>query len=30
IIGYGYMTMDEARGFTPSLDFPEEGTNRLI
>lgn len=30
IIGYGYMTMDEARGFTPSLVFPEEGTNRLI
>jgi aspartate 1-decarboxylase len=30
IIGYGYMTMDEARSFSPSLVFPEEGTNRLI
>ncbi|MBP5982148.1 MAG: aspartate 1-decarboxylase [Fluviicola sp.] len=30
IIGYGYMTMDEARNFTPSLVFPEEGTNQLV
>ena len=30
IIGYCYMTMDEARNFTPSLVFPEEGTNQLV
>jgi aspartate 1-decarboxylase len=30
IIGYGYMTMDEAKTFKPSLVFPEETTNRII
>jgi aspartate 1-decarboxylase len=29
IIGYGYMTMDEARAFRPSLVFPDEFTNLL-
>lgn len=30
IIGYGYMTMDEARGFKPALVFPDEMTNLLV
>ena len=30
IIGYGYMTMDEARSFKPSLVFPDEFTNLLV
>lgn len=30
IIGYGYMTMDEAKTFKPSLVFPEEMTNKII
>ena len=30
IIGYGYMSMEEAKQFTPSLVFPDEQTNRII
>lgn len=30
IIGYGYMTMDEAKTFQPSLVFPDETTNLLV
>ena len=30
IIGYGYMSMDEAKLFKPSLVFPDEQTNRII
>jgi aspartate 1-decarboxylase len=30
IIGYGYMTMDEAKVFKPSLVFPDELTNLLV
>lgn len=30
IIGYGYMTMDEARVFKPSLVFPDEFTNLIV
>lgn len=30
IIGYGYMTMDEAREFQPSLVFPDEKTNLIV
>jgi len=30
IIGYGYMSMDEARVFKPSLVFPDELTNLLV
>lgn len=30
IIGYGYMTMEEARVFKPSLVFPDELTNLLV
>ncbi len=30
VIGYGYMSMEEAKNFQPSLVFPEEYTNKLI
>ena len=30
IIGYGFLTMDEARNFSPSLVFPDETTNLLV
>jgi len=30
IIGYGYMTMEEAKNFRPSLVFPDELTNLLV
>jgi aspartate 1-decarboxylase len=30
IIGYGYMSMEEAKQFKPSLVFPDEQTNRII
>ena len=30
IIGYGYMSMDEAKTFQPSLVFPDETTNLLV
>lgn len=30
IIGYGYLTMEEARNFQPSLVFPDETTNLLV
>jgi len=30
IIGYGYMSMDEAKVFQPSLVFPDETTNLLV
>jgi aspartate 1-decarboxylase len=30
IIGYGYMTMDEAKGYQPSLVFPDETTNLIV
>lgn len=30
IIGYGYMSMDEARSFKPALVFPDEMTNLLV
>jgi aspartate 1-decarboxylase len=30
IIGYGYMTPEEAKTFKPSLVFPEEFTNKII
>lgn len=30
IIGYGYMTMEEARGYRPALVFPDETTNLLV
>ncbi|MFY7990278.1 MAG: aspartate 1-decarboxylase [Fluviicola sp.] len=30
IIGYGYMSMEEAKQFKPSLVFPDEHTNRII
>jgi aspartate 1-decarboxylase len=30
IIGYGYMTPDEARSFKPSLVFPNEMTNLIV
>ncbi len=29
IIGYGFMTMDEAKSFKPSLVFPNEHTNLI-
>lgn len=29
IIGYGFMDMDEARNFKPSLVFPNEETNLI-
>lgn len=29
IIGYGYMTMDEAKSFKPSLVFPDEKSNLI-
>lgn len=30
IIGYGYMTMEEAKNFRPSLVFPDETTNLIV
>ncbi len=30
IIGYGYMTMEEAKSFKPALVFPDETTNRIV
>ncbi|ASS50019.1 MAG: aspartate 1-decarboxylase [Candidatus Fluviicola riflensis] len=30
IIGYGFMTMDEAKDFRPSLVFPDETTNLIV
>jgi aspartate 1-decarboxylase len=30
IIGYGYMTMEEAKDFRPSLVFPDETTNLIV
>jgi aspartate 1-decarboxylase len=30
IIGYGYMTMEEAKQFKPSLVFPDEISNRIL
>lgn len=30
IIGYGFMTIDEAKGFKPSLVFPDETTNLIV
>jgi aspartate 1-decarboxylase len=30
IIGYGYLSMEEARGFKPSLVFPDEHTNLIV
>lgn len=29
IIGYGYMTQEEAKSFKPSLVFPDEHTNLI-
>lgn len=29
IIGYGYMTMEEAKSFKPSLVFPDETSNLI-
>ena len=29
IIGYGFMDMEEAKGFKPSLVFPDETTNLI-
>lgn len=29
IIGYGYMTMEEAKSFKPSLVFPDESSNLI-
>lgn len=30
IIGYGFLTIDEAKNFQPSLVFPDETTNLLV
>ena len=30
VIGYGYMTPEEARSFKPSLVFPNELTNLIV
>lgn len=30
IIGYGFMTMEEAREYRPALVFPDEVTNRIV
>lgn len=30
IIGYGYMTQEEAKTFKPSLVFPDEKTNLIV
>lgn len=30
IIGYGFMTPEEARDFKPALVFPDEKTNRIV
>ncbi|HRP52979.1 MAG TPA: aspartate 1-decarboxylase [Fluviicola sp.] len=30
IIGYGYMSMEEAKSFKPALVFPDETTNRIV
>ena len=30
VIGYGYMTPEEARAFKPSLVFPNELTNLIV
>lgn len=30
IIGYGFMTMEEAREYRPALVFPDEMTNRIV
>lgn len=30
IIGYGLMSVEEAKSFKPSLVFPDETTNRLV
>lgn len=29
IIGYGFLTMEEAKSFKPSLVFPDENTNLI-
>jgi aspartate 1-decarboxylase len=30
IIGYGYMTIEEGKSFSPSLVFPDESTNLIV
>lgn len=30
IIGYGYMTPEEAKDYKPALVFPDEKTNRIV
>lgn len=30
IIGYGFMTMEEARDYRPALVFPDEVSNRIV
>lgn len=30
VIGYGYLTIEEAKNFQPSLVFPDEKTNRIV
>ena len=30
IIGYGYMSMEEAKSFKPALVFPDETTNHIV
>ena len=30
IIGYGFMTMEEAREYRPALVFPDEVSNRIV
>jgi aspartate 1-decarboxylase len=30
IIGYGYMTPEEAMGYKPALVFPDEHSNRIV
>lgn len=30
IIGYGFMTMEEARDYRPALVFPDEVTNQIV
>jgi aspartate 1-decarboxylase len=30
VIGYGYMTPEEAKNFKPALVFPDENTNLIV
>lgn len=30
IIGYGFLSVEEAKNFKPSLVFPDENTNRIV